>query len=108
MESATLVNIFDEEEVYPLREGKNIVGRSINKKNDVSIPARYTRVSKKHCEIDWINGALVVKNTDSTHGTYVNGNLIEEKILKNKDKLGLGLHYVFEVRIEGADLKLAK
>lgn len=108
MGKVTLVNIADKSEVYTLKEGINVVGRSVKQENDVSLPDRYRRVSRKHCEIDLVNGELMVKDTNSTHGTYVNGKKIKESPLKNKDKLGLGLKYVLEVRIEEAELRLAE
>jgi len=107
MDEVTLVNIADESEVYDLKKGMNIVGRSINEENDVSIPDKYRRVSRKHCGINWKDGGLVVGDTKSTHGTYVNGKKIKEAPLKSGDKLGLGLEYVLEVRIEGAEIRLA-
>lgn len=107
MGNATLVNIADKEEAYTLKEGINVVGRSIKQENDVSLPDKYRTVSRKHCEISWKDGKFIVKNTNSTHGTYVNGNKIEESPLKNGDKLGLGLKYVLEVRIKEAGIGLA-
>ena len=99
MRKVTLVNIDNQDEEYILSKDRNIVGRSVGGKNDVNVPNKYGRVSRRHCEIDWRNGELVVKDTNSTRGTYVNGKLIKKSSLKNGDELGLGPKYVLEVRI---------
>lgn len=102
MGKVTLVNIADENEQYILNKDRNIVGRSAGGKNDVNIPLKYGRVSRRHCEIGWDNGELIVKDTNSTRGTYIDGKCIDKKeVLRDGDELGLGPKYVLEVRIEG-------
>jgi pSer/pThr/pTyr-binding forkhead associated (FHA) protein len=48
-------------------------------------------VSKYHCEIDLIDGALRVRDLDSLHGTFVNSAQISESTLHNGDELAIGL-----------------
>ncbi len=56
---------------------------------DVCLSDRW--VSRRHCRIETIDGALVVRDLDSSHGTFVNGNQISEAVLVPGDELGLGL-----------------
>jgi len=101
MGEATLVNIANKEEVYTLKEGPNVVGRSVVGANDVNIFDPTNKVSRKHCLIEKKEGNYTVKDLDSFRGTYINGKRVskEEKILSNKDKLGLGMGYILEFRI---------
>lgn len=47
-------------------------------------------VSRKHCEICAKDGKLFVRDLNSTSGTYLNGEKIEEHELKINDILGVG------------------
>ena len=48
-------------------------------------------VSRQHCELDLINGELVVRDLGATHGTYVNGQPIAEERLRLGDEIRIGL-----------------
>lgn len=48
-------------------------------------------VSRDHCEIDFVDDALVVRDLDSKHGTFVNGHPICQASLKPGDLLTIGL-----------------
>ena len=48
-------------------------------------------VSRQHCEINRVDGAVVVRDLGSSHGTYVNGQRIDEATLHAGDQLGVGL-----------------
>jgi pSer/pThr/pTyr-binding forkhead associated (FHA) protein len=58
---------------------------------DAEIRLEDYTVSKYHCEIDLIDDKLRVRDLDSHHGTYVNGEEIEESELHNGDELAVGL-----------------
>ncbi|HUT12684.1 MAG TPA: FHA domain-containing protein [Thermoguttaceae bacterium] len=47
--------------------------------------------SRRHCEIDEIDGTLVVRDLGSTHGTFVNGHRITEARLLPGDMLTIGI-----------------
>ncbi|KAG0222247.1 hypothetical protein BGX31_009250 [Mortierella sp. GBA43] len=47
-------------------------------------------ISKLHASIREQDGALVLEDHQSTHGTYVNGKKIERRILTNADRVRLG------------------
>ena len=67
---------------FPLR-----LGRSPDA--DVSIDDRW--VSREHCEIDFVDDALLVRDLDSKHGTFVNGRSIRRSALRAGDMLTIGL-----------------
>lgn len=48
-------------------------------------------VSERHCEICQENGALVVRDLDSEHGTLVNGKAIRQLALEPGDTLTIGI-----------------
>jgi pSer/pThr/pTyr-binding forkhead associated (FHA) protein len=58
---------------------------------DAEIHLEDYTVSKYHCEIDLIDDKLRVRDLDSHHGTYVNGEEVEESALQNGDELAVGL-----------------
>jgi pSer/pThr/pTyr-binding forkhead associated (FHA) protein len=47
--------------------------------------------SRRHCSLTCIDGRFVVEDVQSTHGTYVNGELIREpRALVNGDVIAAG------------------
>ena len=48
-------------------------------------------VSRRHCELNELNGILVVRDLGSKHGTYINGMRVSEAPLLPEDKLTVGL-----------------
>ena len=68
---------------------------------DVYLSDRW--VSRRHCRIDAVDGSLVVRDLDSSHGTFVNGSQISEAILAPGDELGIGLSsFIAEFETEEA------
>ena len=63
------------------------VGR--NREADFCLDDRH--VSRQHCEIERVEDMLVVRDMDSSNGTYVNGLKVSEAILKPGDKLTVGV-----------------
>jgi|SoiMethySBSTD1v2_1073268.scaffolds.fasta_scaffold1534090_1 pSer/pThr/pTyr-binding forkhead associated (FHA) protein len=47
-------------------------------------------VSRRHAELQWINGQVRVIDLGSLNGTYVNGDAIESAVLVHGDKLQCG------------------
>ena len=56
-------------------------------------------VSRVHCEIDEVEGRLVVRDLGSKHGTIVNGSHTETSPLLPGDQLSVGMQ-TFEVVYE--------
>lgn len=64
-----------------------IIGRG----SEVDIHVEDRWGSRRHCEITEVDGALMVRDLGSTHGTLVNGVLQEESRLEIGDQLTVGL-----------------
>ena len=47
-------------------------------------------VSRVHCRLTAGSSGLEVVDLDSTNGTFVNGIRVEQAVLKNGDRLGVG------------------
>jgi pSer/pThr/pTyr-binding forkhead associated (FHA) protein len=48
-------------------------------------------LSRRHCELVVAEGLLKVRDLDSKHGTYVNGERVREAVLYPGDHLQIGL-----------------
>ena len=70
------------------------IGRGVNA--DVRIDDRW--ISRRHCELNYEAGTIVVRDLSSRHGTMVNGQPISESPLSDGDLLQLGLT-PFQVRV---------
>ena len=62
------------------------VGRS--RSSDVKVTDKM--VSARHCKIYFENDRVFVKNLNSTNGTYVNGNAVENHCLCYSDVITIG------------------
>lgn len=92
---------------YPLREGRNLVGRMTHNspsKASVPIPTDNRRMSRSHLYIDVIKGTdgryhAYASNASNQNETMINGVILESDdrlSLKNQDKLSLaGTHLVY-------------
>ncbi len=48
-------------------------------------------ISSVHCQIDFVRAAFIVRDLESTNGTFINGEAVAEgKLLQNGDRLGVG------------------
>lgn len=48
-------------------------------------------LSRQHCTIYRFDDTLVVRDLGSTHGTYVNGQAIDQAVLRPGDRISVGL-----------------
>ena len=48
-------------------------------------------VSHQHCQLDAIDGTLIVRDLGSKHGTLINGCYAEQSPLKAGDRLSVGM-----------------
>ncbi|MCA9143891.1 MAG: FHA domain-containing protein [Planctomycetaceae bacterium] len=65
-----------------------VIGRS----EEVQVRVDCRWASRRHCEIDCINGVLVLRDLGSRYGTIVNGETVQEIVLNSGDEIGVGLH----------------
>ena len=85
---------------YLVHEGSNILGRS----NDSDFRLPDTGVSRQHAEITWDGQVAVLVDLQSTNGTTVNDEPVENWMLADGDVITLG-HSSIEVRIIGGEDK---
>jgi pSer/pThr/pTyr-binding forkhead associated (FHA) protein len=85
---------------YELKTDKTTVGRVSD--NAFEIPE--ASVSSHHCEIFQRGGDIVVKDLGSTNGTFINGEKIDEAVLKPGQILRVGM---IEMRLETGDAAAA-
>jgi len=106
MKEVTLVNVLDRNEKHPLKEGKNTIGRNAQGiVNDVNIPFKYGRISKRHALITLTDGQVTIEDTNSKNGIYINQNTQKTKshVLKEGDKIKFSKNYTLEVQAEEED-----
>jgi hypothetical protein len=86
--------------VMELHMGLNRFGRSPENHFEINHPS----VSAWHCEVYLAANNITVRDCDSTNGTFLNGEPIEQSILEQGQILGLGDVELFvestEVRVE--------
>jgi pSer/pThr/pTyr-binding forkhead associated (FHA) protein len=83
---------------FELSDGENIFGR------EVGHIIRDVRVSRQHAKIQKINDELILVDTQSTNGTYVNGQRIEgSTVLQHGDTIRMG-DTILSLKIEGQGL----
>lgn len=77
--------------------GKVIIGRANN--CDIQLPANH--VSRQHAEVQIVSGKLMVKDLNSSNGTYINRKKVADGELKNGDEVRFDT-FSFEVVGPGA------
>ena len=73
-------------ESFDLKLGVNRLGRTA----DNDLPIDRSTISTVHCEIIWMNDSVVVRDRESTNGTFINLVPIKEANLNPGDTLQLG------------------
>ncbi|WP_049632182.1 FHA domain-containing protein [Cellvibrio sp. pealriver] len=68
--------------VYPLKD-INVIGRS----NDCDISLAAAHLSRRHAQLQIIDGMLFVKDLDSANGTFLNGKRVAEARVRRGDEL---------------------
>jgi len=63
---------------------------TIGRSSQTDIPVKDLRVSRKHCEFLTQEGRVTVRDRGSQNGTFVNGALVEHKVLKPGDRIDVG------------------
>jgi len=80
----------------PITTDTTVIGRGEN--CELRVPL--LSVSRRHCEVSIVDGALKVKDLASSNGTYVNNGRVNESELAAGDRLVVG-PVVFTVQIDG-------
>ena len=76
----------DEEQVYQINSNETVVGRS----SDADFRLVDLYVSRHHARIVRKNGKYQIVDLNSTHGTFINGQRVEDQALRDGDQVRLG------------------
>jgi len=87
-------------QVIDLKLGVNRVGRNPGNEFQIEHPT----ISATHCELEIVGGELVLRDCQSTNGTYVNGEPVTEARLSAGQSFCVG---DVELYIEDTDMKVA-
>lgn len=83
-----------------LEEKTIVIGRGA----DVDVPINDLGISRHHLHIGYSKGKTTIKDLGSTNGTYLNGQRIEEAILKDGDKIQVSsstiMKYAYQDKVE--------
>jgi len=71
---------------YPIKKTYAVIGRS----KDAAVQLKDPMVSREHAAIVFDEDAFILKDLDSTNGTYMRGALIKQKKLSHSDKFQIG------------------
>ncbi|MEO8596789.1 MAG: SpoIIE family protein phosphatase [Candidatus Solibacter sp.] len=79
----------------------------IGRQPDNHLIVRDSRVSRSHARIVVKDGAYVLEDANSRHGTFVNGTRVMRKVLENSDRVELGApdSYQLLFALDGVELK---
>jgi pSer/pThr/pTyr-binding forkhead associated (FHA) protein len=102
-----MYQLYDEERGvrYPLTGLMKEIGRT--SECDLCIPDD-ERISRVHARVDWDGATWVVVDLGSTNGTWVNGELVEERRLEAGDILEIGDTQLRFLPLEVGDEKVRK
>jgi len=73
-------------ESFDLKLGVNRLGRT----QDNDLPIDRATVSTLHCELIWMNDSVVVRDRESTNGTFIDGQRIQTATLEPGQTLRVG------------------
>jgi pSer/pThr/pTyr-binding forkhead associated (FHA) protein len=71
---------------YPIKITYAVIGRSRN----AAVPLKDPLASRKHAAIIFNEDAFILKDLDSTNGTYMRGAYIRQRKLSHGDKFRIG------------------
>ncbi len=86
--------------VLELRLGVNRIGRSADNHFQIVHPT----ISTHHCELELGDGTVLLRDCDSTNGTFVNGERVKEAALQAGQTVHLG---DVELLVETTEVKVA-
>ncbi|MBI2922770.1 MAG: FHA domain-containing protein, partial [Planctomycetes bacterium] len=99
--ASVMVKLGDDPRIVPLPAEPITVGRS----SQNAIAILDSSLSRVHCELRKVDGAVVVRDLGSRNGTLVNGETVREKKLQSGDKVDVGICRIV-VWVEKGGVKL--
>jgi pSer/pThr/pTyr-binding forkhead associated (FHA) protein len=89
-----------EKRTFELRLGVNRIGRDL----DCDFPIEHSTVSSAHCELVLSNDGVMIRDCNSTNGTFVNGEPVKEAQLLPGQTVRVG---DVELFVENTDVKVS-
>ena len=77
-------------DIFLINKSKFTIGR--NPESDIFLDD--ITVSRKHAILEKIDKDFIIKDSGSLNGSYVNGQIVENSILKDSDRIQIG-KYIF-------------
>lgn len=68
-------------------------------RNETDVELQDPNVSKQHCSLEVYDDLIVLRDKGSATGTFLNGFLVKEALLKDKDRFKIG-RTVLEVSVK--------
>jgi pSer/pThr/pTyr-binding forkhead associated (FHA) protein len=88
---------------FPLPSSVTVIGRRHS--CDLCIPLM--SVSRRHCQLNYDDGVLKIRDLDSRNGTYLNGKRIDEAVIQAGDSIKIG-PLTFILQIDGQPQTIAE
>lgn len=80
--------------IFPLPSSITVIGR----RHDCDLCVPVMSVSRRHCQLNYDDGALNIRDLGSHNGTYLNGKRINEAVIKAGDSIEVGpLTFIFQI-----------
>jgi sigma-B regulation protein RsbU (phosphoserine phosphatase) len=70
---------------------------TIGRHADNNLVLRDNRVSRNHARISAANGAYVLEDLNSRHGTWINGERVARHVLRNSDRIDFGVRESYQL-----------
>ncbi len=84
--SIVIIKGYAEGMEYPLTKAYTVLGRD----ESADIPLRDALVSRQHVAIEFMHGEFLLRDLDSTNGTALNGKMVREARVRNRDRFQVG------------------
>ena len=88
---------------FPLPSSVTVIGRRHS--CDLCIPLM--SVSRRHCQLNYDDGVLKIRDLGSRNGTYLNGKRIDEAVIQAGDSIKIG-PLTFVLQIDGQPQTIAE
>jgi phosphoserine phosphatase RsbU/P len=80
---------------------------TLGRQSDNDLVLLDNRVSRHHARVVRDLEGFILEDVESRHGTYVNGERVERCLLKNGDRVGLGVTDAYRLTFRSEEAKLA-
>jgi len=88
---------------FPLPSSVTVIGR----RNSCDLCIPLMSVSRRHCQLNYDDGVLKIRDLDSRNGTYLNGKRINEAVIQTGDSIKIG-PLTFVLQIDGQPQTIAE